>query len=129
MVAQSSLPLNDIALVVPVPLHWLKHQLKGTNPAEQLAQHVARALEKPCRPRALRRARWTRTQTTLSAQRRLQNVKGAFIAKRQLVADRSILLVDDVLTSGATADACARALTAAGARRVIVLAAARTPLE
>jgi len=126
-VARASFPLEDVATVVPVPLHWLKRRLNGFHAVERLAHRVARALEKPYAPRALRRRRWTATQTRLAWQRRARNVRGAFAARQQLVCDQTVLLVDDVLTSGATANACALALKAAGARRVFVLTAARTP--
>ena len=127
--AQRSLPLEEVAAVLPVPLHWLKRHLRGTNPSEELATIVAQSLKKPCLTHALRRHRWTRTQTQLGWRQRARNVQQAFVARERFVRDRTLLLIDDVLTSGATAEACARALTQAGARRVFVLTAARTPLE
>ena len=123
--ARASLPLEDVDVVLPVPLHWLKARLRGYNPAGQLADAVARAVDKPYRPRALRRTRWTTTQTRLQGRQRLRNVRGAFAASPRHVRHRTILLVDDVLTSGATVAACATALRRAGARRVFVLTAAR----
>ena len=126
--ARRSFPLDDITLVVPVPLHWVKRRVKGFQPVDQLASTVAEALEKPYRPQALRRRRWTTTQTHLSRGRRFQNVAKAFAARPHLVQDHGVLLVDDVFTSGATAHACTIALQDAGARRVFVLTAARTPL-
>jgi len=128
LTARSSLPLAEVSAVLPVPLHGLKRWLKGWNPAEDLAVAVAQSLEKPCRPRALRRTRWTATQTRLAWQARARNVRGAFAARQSLVREQTLLLIDDVLTSGATANACAAALRQAGARRVFVLTAARTPL-
>ena len=127
--ARASLPLDEVAAVLPVPLHWCKRWLKGWNPAEHLAGDVAQAIEKPCIPQALSRTRWTKTQTRLHGRERFRNVRRAFTARERLVRDRAILLVDDVLTSGATANACATALKEAGATRVFVLAAARTPLH
>ena len=127
--ARESLPLKDVSAVVPVPLHWLKHRLNGCNPAEDLARPIARSLGKPCVPRALVRTRWTATQTRLSWHERSRNVREAFTAFPEDVRDRTVLLVDDVLTSGATAHACTLALKRAGARAVFVLTAARTPLE
>ncbi len=123
--AQRSFPIEQISAVLPVPLHWAKRRLRGFNPAEQLAHRVAAALDKPCRPHALRRTRWTPTQTRLSPRRRFQNMRRAFAARAPSAG--AVLLVDDVLTSGATADACAAALKTAGASKVFVLTAARTP--
>lgn len=127
--ARTSLPLDEIAMVLPVPLHWMKRRAKGFNPSEALASALAHALDKPYLPRALRRTRWTRTQTRLGSHERFRNVFNAFVAQQPDVHERSVLLVDDVLTSGATANACALALKAAGARAVFVLTAARTVLE
>ncbi|MBI4341751.1 MAG: ComF family protein [Candidatus Omnitrophica bacterium] len=127
--AHASLPLDDIDAVVPVPLHWLKRRLRGFDPVEQLAGGLARSLCRPCLPRALRRIRWTATQTRLQGRARRRNVRGAFAANPQAVRGRCLLLVDDVLTSGATAQACAEALRRAGALRVFVLTAARTSLS
>jgi ComF family protein len=128
LTAQRSLPLDEVAAVLPVPLHWLKRQLRGTNPSEELATTVAQSLKKPCLLHALRRSRWTKTQTHLSWRKRARNVQEAFVARARVVRDRHLLLIDDVLTSGATANACALALKQAGARRIFVLTAARTPL-
>ena len=125
--ARRSFPLDEIASVLPVPLHWAKRRLKGYNPAEHLASVVAQSLDKPCELRALRRTRWTATQTQLSGHERFRNVQRAFVASPALVHDRKMLLIDDVLTSGATAHACALTLKAAGAQAVFVLTAARTP--
>lgn len=124
--AVRSLPIRDIAAVVPVPLHWLKRHLRGRNPTEELAREVAARLNRRCLSQALSRVRWTSTQTRLSARQRARNVRDAFAARRRLVRGLNVLLIDDVVTSGATANACARALKAAGARKVFVLAAART---
>jgi len=126
--AQATLPLEEVAVILPVPMHWLKQRVKGYNPAEHLALTVARSLQKPAMPGALRRVRWTATQTRLRWHERFRNVRQAFLARERAVRDRTVLLIDDVLTSGATASACALACQAAGARCVLVLTAARTPL-
>ncbi len=125
--ANHSLPIDAIDAVVPVPLHWLKRQLRGGNPPEELARDLARRLGKPLLARSLRRARWTTTQTRLRGGARFRNVRHAFTARASEVRGRTLLLVDDVLTSGATAQACALALKTAGAAGVFVLTAARTP--
>ena len=124
--ARTWLPLHDIDAIVPVPQHWLKCWLRGFDPVAQLAHDVSRSLRRPCLPRALRRTRWTVSQTTLQTRARRRNVRNAFAAAPKAVQGRAILLVDDVLTSGATAHACAEALRQAGASRVFVLTAART---
>jgi len=126
--ARRSLPLHEVDAVVPVPLHWLKRRLRGFAPTEDLAEAVSGLLGKPYLPTALRRTRWTGTQTRLRWQERFRNVREAFTARNRDVRERVVLLIDDVLTSGATVNACARALKEAGARRVFVLTAARTPL-
>ena len=125
--AKRHLPLADIDLILPVPMHWLKQRVKGVNPAETLAQAVSQRLDLPYATGLLRRIRWTASQTRLSLRQRARNVQGAFRAHAPRVVDRTILLVDDVLTSGATAQACATALQAAGAPCVFVLTAACAP--
>jgi ComF family protein len=125
--ARAMLPIEDIQAVVPVPLHWLKRRLRGADAPTYLAARVCRALEKPCLPAALRKRRWTGGQTRRRGADRFRNVRGAFVGRRRHVEGRTVLLIDDVLTSGATADACASALKDAGASAVFVLTAARTP--
>jgi len=127
--ARSSLPIERVDAVLAVPRHWLKHRARGFNPATLLANSVAHTLGKPLAHRALRRSRWTSTQTRLHGRDRFRNVRRAFTAREPLVRNRRLLLIDDVLTSGATVDACAHALKQAGARQVFVLTAARTPLS
>ncbi|MBI3321550.1 MAG: ComF family protein [Candidatus Omnitrophica bacterium] len=126
--AASSLPLDEVSVVVPVPLHRVKRWVKGWDPTKDLAQAVARGLAKPHRPQALCRVRWTTTQTRLSWRQRARNVHQAFVARHRHLREQTVLLIDDVLTSGATANACAMALKRAGARQVWVLTAAHTPL-
>jgi ComF family protein len=112
-------------MVVPMPLHWRRGWQRGFNQSELLARVLSSRLEAPV-VRAVRRKRRTPSQAGLTnAQRRL-NVAGAFaISKRFSVKDRHVLLVDDVLTTGATASACAAVLKRAGAKRVTVLTLAR----
>jgi len=120
-------PLDDIDLIVPMPSHWLRRRLRGFDAPGELARALSRRLGKRCDPRLLRRPRRTASQTRLPWPKRLRNVEGAFTARPRLAAQRAVLLVDDVLTSGATARAAALALRQAGARAVYVVTAARTP--
>jgi len=108
-------------VVVPVPLHWWRRWRRGYNQSESLARSLAMALGLPCRPRWLRRARATPMQTRQSPTVRRENVRGVFAARpRAALHGRTVLLVDDVLTTGSTASEAARALRAAGAARVVV---------
>jgi ComF family protein len=117
---------EEIEAVVPVPLARERERERGFNQAELLAQRVARRLGVPARPRWLRRVRATRPQSDLDASERRANVRGAFRASPE-VAGRHVLVVDDVLTTGATLGECARALRDGGARRVGALTVARVP--
>lgn len=112
-------------LVVPVPLSARRQRARGHNQADELARALARVTGVERDPAALVRRRDTRPQSGLPRARRAANPRGAFRARRRRVAGRCVLLVDDVLTSGATAGACARALRRAGAARVVLAAACR----
>lgn len=113
------------ALVVHVPARAAARRERGYDQAEGLAQGLARALGRPHEAAALRRRRQpslAQAGRSVAARRRL--VRATFAARRSLVDGRAVLLVDDVLSTGATADAAARALRLAGARDVTVLALA-----
>ncbi len=107
--------------VVPVPLHWWRRWQRGYNQSEALARSLAARLQLPCQARWLQRIRNTPSQVQQSAAVRRDNVRGAFAARpRPELRGKTILLVDDVLTTGSTASEAARALRAAGAARVTV---------
>jgi ComF family protein len=107
--------------VVPVPLHWRRRWVRGFNQSALLAVAVARSLNVPCRSRWLRRSRYTPKQSQMSPAERRENVKGAFAARpRSELRGKSILLIDDVLTTGSTASEAAKALKQAGAGKVLV---------
>lgn len=120
--------LTPDGLIVPVPLHRWRLWQRGYNQAAELAKALSAATGTPLLVDALQRVRATRSSQGLNPRQRRRNVAGAFRITgraRRLVAERCIILVDDVLTTGATADACARVLLRAGARSVRLLTLAR----
>jgi ComF family protein len=120
--------IADCALIVPVPLHWTRLAIRRFNQAGLLAQAIGKLADRPVEPRALTRRRATRSQGRLSRLARRRNVQGAMTVTPRfvpLVAGRRILLVDDVITTGATAETAAKALISAGASAVDVVALAK----
>jgi ComF family protein len=116
----------DCTAVVPVPLHWTRRLSRRFNQSEVLAWSIARAAGRGKPAMALSRVRKTPPQAFLDFSARSENVKGAFKVRRTAdVAGQEILLVDDVMTTCATAAECARTLLAAGAKRVHVAVFAR----
>jgi ComF family protein len=120
----SRIPLSRTAKVVAVPLARRRRIERGYDQAALLADALSGAARLPRLRGALRRVRETPPQVGRSREQRLRNVAGAFAAARR-VDGEDLVLVDDVVTTGATASACAVALRAAGARSVTVLALAR----
>lgn len=115
-------------LIAPVPLHWTRLFHRRYNQSALLANALSRLAGLPAVPDLLCRRRRTPSQGGLDRARRIRNVRGAFVvraAARARVTGKRILLVDDVLTTGATVEACATALLKAGATAVDVLTLAR----
>ncbi len=121
------LPLAvDHDLIVPVPLHRQRLRWRGFNQSVTLARAVGRIAGRPVDPLILARVRATAPQVGLGISERRRNVRGAFAVRRpEALRGRRVLLVDDVMTTGATAEACAYALRHSGAREVEVLVLAR----
>jgi ComF family protein len=116
--------LSHRPVIVPVPLHWMKRIQRGYNQSDALAERLARRLKLPF-TRALKRIKSTAPLAGASRNERMDRVKDAFRSKTELKG-RTVFLVDDILTSGATCGAAARALKKAGAKRVVVVVIART---
>jgi ComF family protein len=114
---------RNFDVIVPMPLHWTKRWTRGFNQAELLARELSRFAHVPLR-RLVRRVRVTSVQAGLTAAKRRANVASAFRANGA-VRGKKILLVDDVMTTGATGGACALALKKAGAAHVTLLTLAR----
>jgi ComF family protein len=120
MVARGAEVLAGADAVVPVPLHFFRRYRRGFNQAAELSRHLGLPVLD-----CLRRTRATITQTDLPESRRHENVRDAFKVRRRVPAGSVLVVVDDVSTTGATVDACARVLLENGAREVRALTAAR----
>lgn len=102
---------QGIDAVVPVPLHWKKQRKRGYNQSAVFGEAIADVINTPCHARALLRITHDRSLTGMNRMQRIQTIGSAFaVAKPAQVKDKHILLVDDVLTTGATLEACALAL-------------------
>jgi ComF family protein len=116
----------DADVVVPIPLHWRRRLARRTNSAAVLAEVLAGRLRVPLATGLLRRRRHTRRQVELTPHQRWDNVRNAFSVRGGYHLNKArVLLVDDILTTGATCSDAARALRKAGAIRVTVAVAAR----
>ena len=118
-------------VIVPMPLHWFKQWQRGFNQSNDLAREIGKKWNVPVR-NVIRRKKATRPQAGLTNAKRRANMSGAFqiagkkVMRGKPLAGMRVLLVDDVVTTGATASACARVLKRAGAAHVALLALART---
>lgn len=107
-----------------VPLHPKRLKERGYNQAEKIAEGMAQVLGIPTLPKLLQRGRYTETQTRKDRENRLKNMKEAMQVNREQTKPSSVLLVDDVITTGATLAACHGALTQAGIKKVCIVAPA-----
>jgi len=115
----------DQPTIVPVPLHYRRLNWRGFNQAELLATHLARHFQLPLELNTLQRIKSTKPQALLSEREdRIKNIEDIFICTRNVTAS-SILLIDDICTTGATLNECARVLKIRGAQRVSALVVAR----
>lgn len=122
-------PLNfspDQTLLVPVPLHKTRARERGYNQSALLCRTIASQTGLPYNEHVLKRVRYTRSQTKLSASERLKNVNQAFrVVNKEPIQNKNVILIDDIITTGATMNECARELITNGARKVLLCAIAR----
>ncbi|MDI6758113.1 MAG: ComF family protein [Candidatus Omnitrophota bacterium] len=117
-----NLPINYIDFIIPVPLHKTKLREREFNQAQVLAEAIAKKFNKGLLTETLTRQRYTRAQADLEINERLKNVKGSFsITNPQVIKGKNLLVIDDVLTTGATSSEAAAALKEAGANIVFIL--------
>jgi ComF family protein len=116
----------DVDLIMPVPLDPERKRERGYNQAGAIAAPLARTMKIPYQKKGLRRIRTTRPQVGLSREERERNMIGAFKAEQSNLNGNTVLVIDDVITTGATINACAKALIDAGAKCVFGLALARS---
>jgi ComF family protein len=124
--AQRWIDWGEIDAIVPVPLHPRKQRQREFNQAEYLAAALGRAVGVPVLKGKVRRIKDTGTQTKLGAEARARNLRGAFAVRDEAIfKGKRLVLLDDVFTTGATMDSCAKTMKSAGAREVVALAVAR----
>ena len=109
----------QIDCIAPVPLHHLKKAERGYNQSKYIAKGLSKELSVPVKLKVLKRTRYTQTQTALNQKERQENIAEAFKAKhKNIIENKTFLLVDDVITTGATISECGRVLLNAGAKRI-----------
>jgi ComF family protein len=116
-----------VDVIIPVPLHRIKHRERGYNQSEYIAQGIASIINKPILLNIVRRKRYTQTQTKLNLEERQKNMKDAFETlpnSPQKLHGKICLLVDDIITTGSTMNSCAREILSAGPKSIIAASAA-----
>jgi ComF family protein len=117
----------EIDMLIPVPLHRIKYRERGYNQSEFIARGIASIIGKPIVLNTLRRTRHTQTQTKLNIEERRKNMEHAFELipnSSPSLSGKNCLLVDDVITTGATTNACAQVLKSAGIAKIVAASAA-----
>jgi len=125
---QHHFPQENIEIVCPIPLHNRRQRERGYNQSQLLGKRLAERLDIPCFGDLLRRTRYTRSQTFLTADERWRNAQGIFAVNpllKEWLRERTVLVVDDVMTTGATVESASRTLLRGGAGRVLVATVAR----
>jgi len=115
----------NASLIIPVPLHALRKAERGFNQSEQIAKAIGKSFNIPLDTKSLKRSRFTKTQTKLTLAERKENMKKAFNLKaNKKIKNQTIILIDDVITTGATITECARVLLENGANKIYALSVA-----
>jgi len=119
--------LEEVDWIISIPLHWTRKRWRGFNQADKLARYISKKTGVPLLPtKYFKRIKKTTPQVTLNAKHRKKNIRGAFeLNKKIKFENSSVVLVDDVLTTGATSNECARILKKAGAKKVNLFVLAR----
>ena len=121
-IKEYNLPIEYMDFIIPVPLHNARLRQREFNQARILSEKIAMEFNKKLLPEVLMRTKATKTQTELSPEERQRNVKNSFsVIYPQLIKDKNLLLVDDVLTTGSTLNEAAKSLKTAGARTVLAM--------
>ena len=121
--------ISECEIIAPVPLHYRRKLKRKYNQASMLALNIAKITGKAYAPKLLKRVKATKQQTKLSKKARKENVQDAFAAANMDIKGKKVLLVDDVMTTGATMSECAKALKTAGAKKVCCVVFARVVAE
>lgn len=121
-----NMKLNKCDLIIPVPLHKYRFFKRGYNQAELLADEVCRFIKIPIMNKNLIRTKFTVKQSLIPFDERKSNVSGAFsVLYPELIKDKTILLIDDIITTGSTSNECSKMLIKSGAKEVIIFCLAR----
>jgi len=117
---KENLQLGQSILITAVPMHFLRRARRGYNQAEILADYIAQRLKFPKNFQILKKSKFTKTQVTVSGRKRRANLKNSFVftGLKDTIKNKTIVIVDDVTTTGTTLNECAKVLREAGARRV-----------
>ena len=117
--------LHEEVIIIPVPLHFRRRWWRGFNQSEEIAHKISGKYNVPIRIDILKRVKHTKIQVSLHRQDRIKNLDDAFISKACLPCNASVILIDDIATTGATLNACARVLKKAGVKHIWGLVIAR----
>jgi competence protein ComFC len=122
------LEIDEYDLIVPTPMYWLKKIFRMYNQAQLLGYYLSKISAKPLFY-GLKKVKWTKAQLKLSARAREKNLSGSIkVTDKSKIEGKKIILIDDVYTTGSTANTCSRILKSAGAKKVLLLTVAKTKI-